>query len=430
MKKFALVTSTILLFFTSIRAQNILTAEEAVNLALKNNYDILISRNQADIDRINNTAGNAGMLPNVAINGSYNYSQSDLDQKLSSGTGPSNLSSNSYNAAATLDWTLFDGGKMFITKSKLKEIQSLGEIQFKSDVLQTTYNVIVSYYNIVRQKQQLASIDEVIAYNKELVKILEVSFNAGLSSKTNLLQAQIDLNVFQEDAITQQSVIIAAKRTLNQLLGRDADLAFEVLDSIPLNYQPNKTEIISKLDSTNTSILALQRQVNISALSLKEYQTLRLPRISLEANYGYSNVENSTGNLLRNRSFGPSVGAFITIPIFSAGNTNRQISVAKINYQNTNFSLDSTRLLINTKLRNALTDFEYQQQLLDIELKNSTLARENFEISIQRLKLGQTTTLEVRQAQSSFVESFTRLINFKYNLKLAETRLRQLISNL
>ena len=95
------------------------------------------------------------------------------------------------------------------------------------------YDVILAYYDVVRQKQQLASINEVITYNLERVKISQTAFDAGLSPKTNLLQAKIDLNVYQENAINQQSVIIAAKRTLNQFLGRNADISFEVLDSIP-----------------------------------------------------------------------------------------------------------------------------------------------------------------------------------------------------
>jgi outer membrane protein TolC len=49
---------------------------------------------------------------------------------------------------------------------------------------------------------------------------------------------------------------------------------------------------------------------------------------------------------------------------------------------------------------------------------------------MERLRLGQTTALEVRQAQESFVDSQTRLINLKYNLKLAEAKLKQLIAGL
>ena len=53
--------------------------------------------------------------------------------------------------------------------------------------------------------------NEVITYNLERVKISQTSFDAGLSPKTNLLQAKIDLNVYQENAINQETIILAEK---------------------------------------------------------------------------------------------------------------------------------------------------------------------------------------------------------------------------
>jgi len=79
---------------------------------------------------------------------------------------------------------------------------------------------------------------------------------------------------------------------------------------------------------------------------------------------------------------------------------------------------------------NTLTEFENQQELLKIETENNQLAKENIQISIERLKHGQATSLEVHLAQEDYVQSNTRLINFRYSLKLAETKLKQLVSGL
>ena len=94
------------------------------------------------------------------------------------------------------------------------------------------------------------------------------------------------------------------------------------------------------------------------------------------------------------------------------------------------YNLENTQLQLTIELENAYTDFENQQQLLQIEKDNNLLAKENMEISLQRLKLGQTTSLEVHQAQENYVQSCTRLLNFEYNLKMGETKLRQLVSSL
>jgi outer membrane protein TolC len=433
MKKIILNLSIIIFFIPLTYSQKVLTSEDAISIALKYNYDILVARNSATTDSVNNTPGNAGMLPDVTISSAESYSTATkLHQKFSDGStlSSSNTQSNSLNANIGLSWTLFDGGKMFVTKRKLSEIQELGEIQFRDRVLQTVYDVILAYYDVVRQKQELASINEVITYNLDRVKISQTSFDAGLSPKTNLLQAKIDLNVYQENAINQQSIILAAKRSLNQLLGRNTDVQFEVLDSIPISESLDNRVLSQKLDSSNTSILAYQKQIDVDKLSIKEMNSMLLPKIFFNTGYGLFQSNSPDGNPLVNRTIGPSVGGTVSIPIYQGGNAIRQIKVAKIQLQSDQYNLENVRLKVNQQLQNALTQFENQLNLLKIEKDNAILAKENLEISIQRLRYGQTTSLEVSLAENSFVDSLTRLINFEYNLKVAETKLKQLLARL
>lgn len=430
MKKKIFGLSLFLVTFFSAQAQQLLTANDAVSIALKNSYDILVAGTNAAIDKANNTSGNAGMLPSVALTSSDNLSFNNTKQKYFNNTeaSSSNAQSNSFTSNIALNWTLYDGGKMFVTKKKLQEIESLGEIQYKETVLQTVSNVILGYYNVVKQKQQLVSINEVINYNVERVKILQTSFNAGNTAKTNLLQAQIDLNVYHENAITQKSIIIAAKKSLNQLLSRDINAEFEVTDTIETSYIPNTQDLLKKLYENNASIMSLQKQVDIAKLSLKETQTLVLPKVNFNAGYNYLLSNNAVGNVKTNNSFGPQVGATFSLPIYQGGNLKRQISISSIQLKSTEYNLETAKLALYTQLVNSLTDFEAQRNLLAIEKNNHSLTKENLDISIQRLRLGETTTLETKLAQESFQDSLTRLLNFEYNLKVAETKLKQLLA--
>jgi outer membrane protein TolC len=433
MKKGVLILLMTIAWIPVLFAQNLITADDAVAIAMKNSYDILVARNNANIDSLNNTSGNAGMLPTVAVNGSERYSLNNSYIKQSSDITIqyANAGTNAVNAGLELNWTLFDGGKMFVTKNKLEEIEILGQIQFRNQMMQTIYNVVVAYFNVVKQQQQLVSINKVISYNQERVTILQTSFNAGSSAKNNLLQAKIDLNVSRENAITQQSIILSSKRNLNQILSLNIDsVAYDVIDSIPLNYKPDQAELHNQIYTNNTSILSLQKEIDIAKLSINEFKADRLPQINFNTGYIFQYSTNTYGTSLANRTYGPHIGGSISIPIFQAGNASRMIATSKIQLQSAEYDLENSKIFVNTQLQNALTDFENQQNLLSIELENSDLVKENLEISMQRLRFGQTTALEVRQAQQSYEDSLTRLINFKYNLKVAETKLRQLIAAL
>ncbi|MDD4591276.1 MAG: TolC family protein [Parabacteroides sp.] len=421
-----------LLFFSIGMQAQTLSLQQAIDQALKKNFNILVSRSNANIDKLNNTRGNAGMLPTVTLNGSGEVSYNNIHQKLSSGvvnTYSSQLSTTA-GANAMLSWTLYDGGKMFVTKKRLSEIETLGELQFNADVLAVMYDVVEAYFNIVRQNEQLNSINEIINYNKQRELIARTGFNAGTMAKTELLQSQIDLNVAQENAITQKYAISEAQKALNILVGNDPSATLVVSDTIPLSIIPDKGEMLMKLESSNADLLALKKQIDIAKLSVNEAKKNGAPKLNFQGGYSFSNTDNSQGGTKNNRSFGLQGGGTLSIPLYTAGETKRKTAVAKSELLIAQYNLDNTRLQINKDFQNAYNDFESQHQLIQIEKQNNELARENMNICLQRLKLGQTTSLEVHQAQESYAQSSTRLTNFKYNLKMAETRLRQMISGL
>jgi len=421
-----------LTFFSVANAQTVLTVDDAVKIALAKNYGILMSRNDAEVTRINNSLGGAGMLPSVSLSGSGGYAISDQKQTALDGTVKkyNGTTTQSLSTGVELNWTLFDGGKMFVTKQKLSEIQSLGELQLKDQVLQTQYDVISAYYNVVKQKQQLASINEIIKYNTERVKILQTSFNAGLAAKNSLLQAKIDLNVYKENAISQQYNINTAKKSLNLILGASTDSLYEVADSIPTGELINKSEMVQKLFDVNTNVLSSQKQVDIAKLTLNEYRKSRYPIINFSAGYSITKRNYTNWTSKQSTSLGPEFQGTISVPLYQAGRISRQVSTQKLEVETMKYNLENIKQKVSTDLSNAINEYEYQQNMLSIEKENNQLTKENLEISIQRLKQGETTTLEVHQAQDDYMQSCTRLVTFKYNLKVAELKLRQLLSTL
>jgi len=427
----------IVLLFIWILSANVgaqtLSLQQAVDMALRKNFDILVSRQQADINKLNNTKGNAGMLPTVNLNGTSNVSYNNVYQKMSTANTinkyPSQLSTD-WGANAMLSWTLYDGGKMYVTKKKLAEMQALGELQYNAQVLEVIYNVVAAYFDIVCQKEELKSINEIINYNRQRTVIAQTGFNAGSLAKTELLQAKIDMNVATENAVTQKYAITEAQKILSALLGQDPTTNIEVTDSIPPSIVPDKNEMLLKIESSNADLLTLKKQIDVSKLAVKEAEKSNAPKISVQGGYYLSQSTNSQGSTKNDRSYGMQVGGTLSIPLYTAGETKRKTAVAKTELLISEYNLESARLQISKDLQNAYNDFESQQQLLEIERQNYRLAKENMDISLQRLKLGQTGSLEVHQAQESYAQSSTRLTNFEYNLKMAETKLKQMISGL
>ncbi|MCC7507178.1 MAG: TolC family protein [Saprospiraceae bacterium] len=411
----------------------VLSAAEAVQIALANNYDIQLARADAEIARLNNTKGNAGMLPNVALVAGDNATLNGLQiQNLADGRliEAYGVFSNNINASVQLEWTLFDGRRMYITKNRLNEIEALGQINLQAAVQQTTAEVLLRYYDIVRSQQQERALAEVIALNEERLRIAEARLAAGMAAQTDALQARIDLNQRKADLLAQQTATLVSKRELNRLLARDPGTSFTVEEGLQPAYNPDREALLQKIQTQNPALLSLQKSADVAALSVREAQTLGKPRIVGLSQLGGARTDNGAGFLLNNSSMGLTVGAQLNLPLYTGGNIRRQVEVAKVQAQQSATRLDAQRLALSAALDDQLAFYQTSRQALALEEENVVNARENLKVSTERFRLGQTNALETQTAQNSLEQALLRRNLALYNLKVGELQLRLLAGEL
>lgn len=419
-------------FFAQNPADPLLSVEDAVRVALENNYDIRISQADADIARLNNTKGNAGMLPSVNLVVNENFTLSAFQQKLANGTEFKEAGApfNTANAGVQLSWTLFDGRRMHITKKRLAELEALGKTNLQQTVQQTVADVSEAYYEIVRGRMQERALAEIIALNEERLRIAEARLAAGFAAKTDALQARIDLNQRRADLILQQTVTANAKRALNLLMVRASNTAFSVNETLITTYTPVREELAQKIAANNPSLLALQQASQIAALVVDENRALHAPRITGISQLNALRSDNGAGFTLSNTQAGLTVGAGLVLPLYTGGNIRRQVETAKLAAQQSELRLDDQKMFIETELDNQLATYQSQLQILNLEEENVRIARENLSVSTERFRVGTTNGLEPQIAQNSLEQALSRRDLVLYNLKVAEIRLRLLAGDL
>ena len=136
--------------FTS-SAQRMLTLEEAIATTLQNNYDIQLSKNDSMVAALDYSYRNAAFMPTLNGNLGTTWNSNNQRQTLADGTKREQNNLKSHNSAASLalNWTLFDGLKMFATRDKAEEYIQLGSLGIKNQVVNSIANVITIYYNIL-----------------------------------------------------------------------------------------------------------------------------------------------------------------------------------------------------------------------------------------------------------------------------------------
>jgi outer membrane protein TolC len=405
-------------------AQDLLTPGEAVKLALEKNFIVQVEKNKAAIATLSNTFGNAGMLPRVQGTAGAAASLGTTDTKAPGGPVVQfdNDTGTLFNPAVTLTWTLFDGMKMFATKSRLKRLQEIGELNYK-DTLQTVASqTLTAYYDLVSARQQLAGVDTAIVLSEERVRIAEKQFQVGTVSKVDYLQAQVDLNEQRSALLAQEDLITQKKIALNGLLARPPETEFTTTDSIPVNDAlPQRAW--DEVQDHNLEMIAALKNVEVAQYERKETFSQLLPTLGLSAGYGLSNATNSAGSTLLDKTYGWSGGLALSIPLFNGFNSIHALSIADLNIRNSQIALDNARLQLRQTYYQAQKDLEKALESLKLEEQNIGLADENVKIALERFRLAESTSIEMRTAEVSYVDAVTRLVTARFNAKAAETEL-------
>lgn len=417
-------------------AQRQLTLEEAIATALKNNFDIQLSRNDSAVAALDYSYRNAVFLPRLNATAGTNWNNNNQKQTLADGTKreQKGVKSSNINAALNLNWTLFDGLKMFATRDKAEEFIKLGELGIKNQVTNSVASVITTYYNIVRQKQLLIAIEEQIELSQERVKLAQYKLDIGVGAKPDVLQSKVDNNAQKALKLEQVTLIAQLKEQLNQAMNVKDAPPYEVSDSIPLNTQLSLGELQNGLEKTNPGLLITRKNIDIANLTLKERKAERWPTVSFNSVYNFTRTNNQTVinpfSPLFNQSKGFNYGFTASIPILNNFTNKRNIRQAELDIRYQQLVLDNQQSQLNLALVNAFLEYEQQKKALALEEENILLAKENVSIVFQVYKLNSNTLIQLKEAEKSLQDAYTRLITARYNTKLSETELLRLKGDL
>ena len=413
-------------------SQEILTSEQAVTIALENNYEIQMAKNELRIDSLSLSPGFAGMLPRVNAFLDDNNSIQNLEQTRSDGTvnAQDDAKNNSLNYGLELDWTLFDGFKMFATHERLKEQQNLGANALKESIIGNLSDVLITYYDLVQQQQQLAALDSTVVISKQRVTLAQNRFHIGKASKLEVLNAQVDLNTDQTQFLKQSELLANTKIELNRLLARDIEISFSVELSIKIDSGLFLPDLQAMAVENNPELLSQIIQNKIAELEFKEIKASRYPTVIATTSYNFSESESSLGFTTNSTSHGLRYGIGVNMNIFDGFKQSRSEKIAKLRIDNSKLTIEQQQKTLLSQLSIAHQTYQTNLKLIALENKNESMAKENLEITMEKYRIGIIPTIEFRTAQLNYINAQLRYSNAVFKAKLSEISLKALSGNL
>lgn len=425
----------LILFFGAVVTQassQEVSLNEVLNIAMKNNLGIRITQHAVDIAEINNSYGYAGGLPFVAGTASGNQQLTSIDQRYSNpanNKSSTNARSTSITAGVAGNVLLYNGGRVHNAKRQYETAVLLTRQQLDSRVQTLFYNVMLKYYDIVRQESYARTLQTSIEASKQKLDIVKKQQQVGVANDADLFQSQVDLNTQIQNLQAQQLVVDQGKTDLLTLLTLKPDSVIAIRDTILVD---NGLQLDSILDavSQNPDLQAAYQQVVINQYIEKEVGAQRYPSFLLNAGYNFSHTANAAGFSLYNQSYGPYLGLGLTVPIFNGNIYRKQEQVAGINVKIAGLQRDTLLLGINSSAVKSWQAYKNNLQQLATAKETYDLSQKLLDLVLKRFQYKQATIVDVKNAQQSFENAGFLMINVSYAAKVSEIQLRRLANKL
>ena len=418
------------LFISTIHAQEIYDLKRCLETALEKNYDIRMVRNEQQIAANNATIGNAGLLPTLDLSAGYSGTLNNTNQEYNDGTTNknNNILNQGANLGLNLRWTIFDGFSMQTNYKRLKEFETMGEINTRLTIENLLTGLTAEYYNYVHQNIRLSNLKYAVTLSKERLRIVEAHYTIGSKSRLDLQQARVDFNADSSNLIRQYETLYTSKVALNHLMAiEDVAQEIEVTDSL-INPNPNLQEELlwaSTLQSNSRLLLSIKNQT-ISELDYKNLKSRNYPYLQFNGGYGYTINAYGSGSMKHQNNLGFNYGFTLGFSIFDGFNKQREQRNAQITIQNRKLQSEQLELSLKADLANMWMAYQNNLELIALEEENLETAIENYEIAIERYKLGELAGIELREAQNSLLGAEERLLQAQFNTKLCEISLLQI----
>ncbi len=447
LKKYALNAIVVLCAFAKAYTQElpavILSKEQAVTTMLDNNFGIQIANNQVAIAKNNTSILNGDFLPSLTGNAGTNFDRSDSTTDFGGALDangnprPDNVinaaETTRYNASINLDYTLFDGLGRHYNFKQLKEQYNLSQLQARETIENTMLQLFSVYYEVARLEENVGVLENALQISKERAIRASYQFEYGQANKLQVLNAQVDITTDSINVLNARQNLRNAQRDLNVVLNQNlednivADTTVVFISTLLID------SYIEKATQNNVRLLQAERDMAISDYQIKGAKALFLPTVGLTGSYGWNRSNNPASAFFPSTTATSSslaVGASLRWDIFDGGRAITGLKNAKIVLDSQELTKKRLEQEVARDIANAKGNYSNAVAIYDLQEQNVLTNQDNFTRSQERLKLGQITSVEFRQAQLNLLNAQVTKNAAKYTAKLAELQVLQLTGQL
>jgi len=403
----------------TISSNKVLSLDDLVQMAFKNNHKIDSSKFKQESKKANIDLSKAGYLPTVSLTGEL----AAYDIKTTTSNTNDTVNSLSLNASQLL----YDFGK---TKASVDStIETYSASLSETDALKNSILLSVkqSYYNILNQHQLISVAKESIKIDSLQLEQAQEYLNAGVRTKIDVTNAQLQLSTSKLDLVKAKYKLKSAKTQLITILGVNINDSLsvkkesdDIVDLVKyIKYTP--IELNTLIDSaveSRAETAMYKAMIKSQKSKIKNVKKEYLPDLDFDATYADKNSNNSS---LESEQW--TAGVYLKWTLFSGHSTNANIKNNIAVLQDVQSQLKQQELTIMQEVTDAYFSLKENEESIKISSLNLELSIANLDLAKQRYKAGLNDLVEFNDAKLEYTKAKSNLVNTYYNYLISHANL-------
>ena len=409
----------IIMTLLSTSSAGALSLNDAISESLANNLLLKMEANSVDIAEEDYFQSKSNYLPSISLNA--NISENEYSSlKTQSGIIGSDYELAPSSKSIILSQNLFSGFSRFYNSISTKESLNLKRLNEKKVTQDIILETIEAYYNVLIAEKSVKSYKDNLESVAERSNATIKEYEVGLTSKTDVAQAEAFLNNAKIDLLDSEIILKNLKNSFFDLVGVDAkNLIFsEINADIPSSFSEFKEILIAN----NYSIRMAEVNLKIMNANVGVARSAYYPHLSLTATKSELDEFSAEIDELTNEE----IKATLNWPIFTAGKSLSNVRKAK--------EVKNTQLILLQKTQNETVilseniwdKYKISEQTIKAAELTYNANQTAYKGTVIEQEVGERSVLDVLIARQALLNSEINYFNKQKDREIVKTQIMYL----
>ncbi|HEY3388029.1 MAG TPA: TolC family protein, partial [Prolixibacteraceae bacterium] len=310
------------------------------------------------------------------------------------------------------------------TKTQIKTLELNNEnamLSYAMQRLALEKNVSQFFYNVYLAQMSLSIKQEELANTQKSNDIIKNKVEAGLAAKEQLYQSEVNLSTAESSVESARVSLESAKDLFKQYIGMDIFEEISVMTDVAVT--PIEVDGKKALEHGMASRMELrQRQISVetSQFDMLAVKATNEFRGDMTLSMGLSGDNPTLTNIFDNSTKSPRVSLAFNVPVFDWGERKARIRAqeAVINSQKLNLTNQETQIKLD--IRQVIRNLSNLKNQIEIALQTQKNSQLTYDINLERYKNGDLTSMDLNlyqvQLSNNKMAYAQSLINYKIEL--------------